>query len=59
MLRLERHAYQASQLKPHEGKMQELRHERKTEGKRLDGLKKALETKLSAGPAGANEGRAA
>jgi hypothetical protein len=32
--------------KQHEAKKQELRHERKTELDRLDGLKKSLQTKL-------------
>jgi len=34
--------------KQHEAKKQELRHERKTEVDRLDGLKKSLQTKLHA-----------
>jgi hypothetical protein len=36
--------------KQHESKLQELRHERKTEMQHLDGLKKALQTKLGAPP---------
>lgn len=33
--------------KRHESKIQELRHERKAEGQRLDGLKKMLQIKLN------------
>jgi hypothetical protein len=39
--------YQPALSKQHEDKLQELRHERKTESLHLDGLKKALESKLS------------
>jgi hypothetical protein len=38
--------YQPAVFKRHEGKMQELRHERKSESRHLDGLKKTLESKL-------------
>jgi hypothetical protein len=34
----------------HESRLQELRHERKSEGHRLDGLKKVLQTRLLADP---------
>lgn len=40
--------FQLSLSKQHEGKNQELRHERKTESLHLDGLKKTLESKLRA-----------
>ncbi len=40
--------FQLSLSKQHEGKNQELRHERKTESQHLDGLKKTLESKLRA-----------
>jgi hypothetical protein len=39
--------FQPSPSKRHEGRLQELRHERKTELQHLDGLKKALQSKLS------------
>ena len=38
---------QPSLSKQHEGKLQELRHERESESLHLDGLKKALRSKLS------------
>jgi hypothetical protein len=38
--------YQPAVSKQHEGKMLELRHERKSESLHLDGLKKALRSKL-------------
>jgi hypothetical protein len=59
MHRLERYAHQTAQPQPHEGKMQEVRQERKTEGLRLEGLKKALQAKLSASLAEAKESHAA
>ena len=38
--------YGSSILKTHEAQIQQLRHERKTESKHLDELKKGLRTKL-------------
>ncbi len=43
----------------HECRIQELRHERKSEGLRLEGLKKVLQTKLPADPPETREVRAA
>jgi len=59
MQRLDRDYYQPHLPRQHENKMQELRHERKSESLRLDGLKKALESKLSAALRQTNPGRAA
>jgi hypothetical protein len=41
--------YELSLSKQHESKIQELRHERRTEVQKLDGLKKVLQTRLQAG----------
>ena len=43
----------------HECRIQELRHERKSEGLRLEGLKKVLQTRLPADPPETREVRAA
>jgi len=51
--------YEPSLSKKHEVRMQELRRERKTEGRRLDGLKKALQTRLQPDPKESKEVRAA
>jgi hypothetical protein len=40
--------YKSLLLKQHEAKAQELRHERRSETERLDGLKKSLQAKLDA-----------
>jgi hypothetical protein len=48
MQRLEMNRYQPSFSKQHETKLQQLRHERTVEVQHLDGLKKALQTKLQA-----------
>ena len=42
--------YELSLSERHECKVQELRHERKSEGHRLDGLKKVLQTRLPPDP---------
>ena len=39
-------SYKPSLSKPHSSTLQELRHERKAEDRRLDELKKALQTKM-------------
>jgi hypothetical protein len=59
MRRFERDYYPPAFLQQHENKMQLLRHERQIEGRRLDGLKKTLETKLSGASRDARRGRAA
>ena len=43
----------------HESKMQELRHERKIEGHRLEDLKKTLQVKIHAHPSGCGHIQAA
>jgi len=50
MNRLEMNRHQPSFSKQHETKLQQLRHERTVEVQHLDGLKKALLTKLQAHP---------
>jgi len=51
--------YYQSLLKRHEGTIHRLRQERKREGLRLDGLKKALQTRLTAVSRDSNQNRAA
>ncbi len=52
-------SYEGAPLRRHESTMQELRHERKTESLRLDGLKKVLQTKMHLDPARNQQVRAA
>jgi hypothetical protein len=59
MNRFETGYYQPTFLKQHEDRIQKLRHERKSENQRLDILRKALETRLSASSPGRPQGRAA
>jgi hypothetical protein len=58
MNRSEANRYELS-FKQHESMRQDVRHERKSEGQRLDRLKKALQTRLQADPKEAKEIRAA
>ncbi len=45
-------------LQRHESRLQQLRHERKAERQRLDGLKKTLQTRLQINPKATNDARA-
>jgi hypothetical protein len=58
MNRYEVNRHECSLSERHESKMQELRHERKAEWQRLDGLKKVLQTRLQTNPTESNEVRA-
>ncbi len=51
--------YEPAPFKKHEVRMQELRNERKTEGLRLDSLKKALQARLHSNPKASKDVRAA
>jgi hypothetical protein len=42
--------FETTKLSKHESERQKLRHERMSESRRLDGLKKALQTKLQTDP---------
>jgi hypothetical protein len=59
MNRYEVDRYVLLSSKKHEAKIQELRHERKTEFQRLDCLKKLLQTKLQRDPTESREVQAA